>query len=251
MTLGTFVPARRGAPADTTGLRDPLIDAINYSVNNSARTIQRSVGPSEIGTPCTRQLAYKVAESATARDFGDVWPSFLGTAAHRLIAEALELDEKRNPGTWLIELPVQVTPTLRGTMDAFHLPSRTVVDHKVLGDSTHREYSTHGPSEEYRVQAHSYGLGMENAGYTVDRVALALYRRAGRLRDLVVWAEPYDRAIALKAVSRLNDVTMVVSALGNDPVRICQSIPATPGDSCYFCPYKGDQRGMCPGEAAA
>src|SRR4051812_13516148 len=56
--------------------------------NSSARTLQRHLGPSELGHPCDRQVVGKLAGLPTTNHVVDPWPSVLGTATHAWLAEA-------------------------------------------------------------------------------------------------------------------------------------------------------------------
>ena len=256
MPLGSLPRARHdeAAAADATGLRSEIIRVIRHAADNAPRSLQRRIGPSEIGTPCTRQLGYKVADHDPApgrASIHDPWPSIVGTATHAWLADAFEITNadatrRGEPEPWLLEQRVDVGLGLTGSCDCFHVPSRTVLDWKVLGDTQYRRYTSDGPSETYRVQGHCYGLGWERAGFTVDRVGIGFFGRAKRLSDLHIWSEPYDREIALRALKRLRDVGRIVEA-GADPQRL----PAVPGGQCHFCSYQGPaKQGFCPGKTA-
>ena len=253
MALGTLPqsPSQRHAAADETGLRSEIIRNIHTYANSRPRSLQLAVGPSQVGTPCSRELAYQVAQHDTARDAHDPWPSIVGTAVHVWLADAMEyanaqalLDGREQP--WHIERKVDVGLGLKGSCDAFHAPKRTVIDWKILGKTQHAKYAESEPSPGYRVQAHCYGLGYVRAGFEVDRVAIALFQRAGKLSDLHVWSEPFDVEVALRALKRLQMVQQVVGA-GVEPQRV----PATPGGQCYFCSWRGDPaEGFCAGTKA-
>lgn len=254
MALGSLPlsPAAQAAAADETGLRSPIIHAIHDYANSRPRSLQLAVGPSQVGTPCSRQLAFQVAEREQSRDLHDPWPSIVGTAVHAWLADAMEYANAQallagQPQPWHIERRVDVGLGLRGSCDVFHEPTGTVIDWKILGDTQHRKYSNEGPSETYRVQAHCYGLGYFRAGFTVERVAIGLFGRAKRLSDLYIWSEPFDLNVALRALKRLQTVQQVVDA-GIDPLQV----PAKPGGTCFFCSWKGPaNEGFCPGKDGA
>lgn len=251
--LGTFSPkpvnvkARVGATnsngPESEALRLKIIKMVTDASNGAARSLQKAIGPSEIGHPCTRQVAFKVAGIPKNPSWLDPMPSILGTAFHAWMEANLPRDE------WIPERRVHVTDTLSGHSDAYHIPTRTVVDWKLLGNTAHRDYSGGYMSSQYRVQGHSYGLGFANAGYPVDRVALAIFGRAKTLQDLYVWSEPWDPAVAQRAVARLGIVEQYVAATGAGPGNRAPllAIEPTVGDTCYFCPFKGQAtNGLCP-----
>jgi hypothetical protein len=242
-------PAARAAAADPTGLRSEIISNVRAYANSRPRQLQRDVGPSQVGTPCTRELAFQVAHTEPCRDVHDPWPSIVGTATHTWLADAMEYANAQallagRPQPWHIERKVDVGLGLKGSCDAFHEPKRTVIDWKVLGDTQHRKYTNDGPSAGYRVQAHCYGFGYKRAGFQVDRVAIGFFGRAKKLSDLYIWSEPFDETVALRALKRLRLVQQGTSQ-GITPL----SFPATPGGACYFCDYQGDPaQGYCPGK---
>jgi hypothetical protein len=253
MTLGTFSPkpvnvtSRVGATnsngPESEAMRLRIIKLVTDASHGAARNLQKEIGPSEYGHPCTRQIAFKVAGIPKNPDWLDPLPSIIGTAMHSWMETALlPLND------WIPERKVHVTESLFGHSDAYHVPTRTVVDWKFLGNTQHREYASGYVSSQYRVQAHSYGLGFFNAGFPVDRVALAIFSRSKTLQDLYVWSEPWDRAVAQHAVDRLQTVRQYVAVTGAGPLNrtpILQIKP-TSGDTCYFCPFKGtSQQGLC------
>lgn len=237
------------AAADETGLRSEIIRVVRFAADNAPRSLQRRVGPSEVGTPCARQLGYKVSDHppAPGRDtMHDPWPSILGTATHAWLAEAFELanvtaEREGKAAPWHLEQRVDVGLGLNGSCDCFHEPSGVVLDWKILGDTQYRKYTTEGPSETYRVQAHCYGLGWLRAGYVVNRVGIGFFGRAKKLSDLHIWSEPFDLDVALRALKRLRTVQQLVAS-GVEPTRL----PIAPGGACYFCQFRGrPEDGFC------
>lgn len=246
-------------PDSNEGIKRLLTDLIIATAANAPRSRQRRIGPSEVGDPCPRRLAYKIMDWPTVNDGGDPWPSIVGTATHDWLAHALERHNQTEPGRFLIEERVHADDgtvsgyRLSGSCDAYDTHTHTVIDHKVVGDSSMRHYRRNGVREQYRIQAHLYGLGWENAGHTPATVALAFYPRGGMLGGLWVWSEPYDRQAALDALTRLGTIRDLLIAL--DPESrppMWTHIPATPSGSCRFCPWwrpaSTDLSIGCPGE---
>lgn len=238
----TLVPPSKAdvhARADETGLRTPLIEAIKAFAANAPRSLQKAVGPSQVGTPCARQLAFQLSDMDPTRDVHDPWPSIVGTAVHAWLAEAMEYaNTVAREQVWITERRVDAGWGLRGSCDVFHVPSGTVLDWKVLGDSQYTKYTNQGPSETYRTQANVYGLGFKNSGYEINRVGIVFLGRAKPLSGMHIWSEPFDQLRALKAVRRLIKLKSIMAArvegMATNPMRI----PETPGNHCFFCSYK-------------
>lgn len=249
--VGTFTPkALNTKTHHQSYASDPMAEALRQRIikmmtdasNGNARNLQKAIGPSEIGHPCPRTVAYKVAGVDKQPSWNDPLPSIMGVAMHSWMETILPADE------WIPERKVHVTGTLSGSSDAYHIPTRTVVDWKFLGRTQHTKWLGGYTSEQYRVQAHSYGQGFVNAGYPVDRVSVAVFCRAKPLADLFVWAEPWDPDCARRAIERLEILRTYVAASGasNDHRVPLLQVPAVSGDSCFFCPFKGSAlKGLC------
>lgn len=248
MTLGTFVPpAAQGVPAagGVAGLvRADLLTAIHGRYRNNPRSLQAAVGPSQVGHPCARNLAFLAAGHPRSEQYNDPWPSILGTAAHAWLAETLDpLPD------WITERRVHIGGGMSGSGDAFHVPTGTVVDFKILGNTTFTQlrneepdapYWFAGGGQTYRTQIQCYGTGFVNAGFQVRHVALAILGRAKRLSDLFMVSWGYDPAVSAHALARLQAARLLATA-GVHPM----AVPAQPGH-CHFCPFKGSESdGLC------
>lgn len=233
-----------------------LTEAITHDVATRPRSLQAELGPSEIGEECQRKLAYRIAAWPKANRDVDPLASFIGVAAHESIAVALEKVNERRPGTWLIEKRVHTSNTLSGSCDAFHIPTNSVVDHKFVGPASMRKYRSDGPRPTYIVQTNAYALGWERAGYTPKRVVIAFYPRGGNLKDLYVWSAPYDRQIALNALTRVDIIRNAWLALDpeSNPANWA-AFPSSASHACTFCPWYApgsiDLSKGCPSEPGA
>lgn len=222
-------------------LRQEIIHFVTEAAHNSDRSLQKAIGPSEIGSPCPREVAFKVAGVQKQPDYQDPFPSILGTAFHTWM-------ENHLPVGWIPEQKVHVTSTLSGHSDAYHIASRTVVDWKLLGRTQHQAWLGGYTKEQYEIQADCYGLGFVNAGYPVDRVAVAVFCRARPLQDLYLWSRPWNPDNARRALERLDIIKRYVESSGaSDTNRAAVlKVPAVAGDGCYFCRFKGTPlQGYC------
>ncbi len=241
-----------------TELKAMLTEIVHTYEFSRPRSQQVRIGPSEIGEPCARKLAYKLAGMPVPEESrGDPWYAIIGTAVHAWLAESLQRQNElsREAGLaepWLVEHRVEVAPGLTGTMDAFLIPKGVVLDHKVVGKTKHAKVRRHGPGDVYRGQAHAYGLGAWRAGYQVQKVAIAFFPRTTDLRNLYVWSEPFDPDVALRALRRVDVVRELVRKLNpvRDPRQFVR-IPKTVGDGCEYCPWRSpgpDTGERCPGD---
>lgn len=239
-----------GQIGKTHPLKGELVGLIRSVAADSPRSLQRSIGPSEIGADCMRRLAYRLAGIPRANTTSDPWFSIIGTAVHDWLSVAtIHANEKLGRIRWVAEERVTATASgseVTGSCDLYDVDTQTVIDWKVVGASSLRQYQEKGPSAQYRTQVHTYGLGHSQSGRPVREVAIVFLPRSGYLSDTHVWAETYDPTIAEKAITRLASIQQLAIAL---PAAL---IPASPDKTlCCWCPYfrpggAADDTG-CPG----
>lgn len=230
---------------------DTLCDAMNVlegAIRTQPRSMQKLIGPSEIGTDCDHCLAAKLAGwDETERDVA--WVPFMGTAIHAELARIFETDaaQRGEQSRWMVEHRVKVGTIgghqISGTCDLFDQHTGTVLDWKNTGTTSLRAAKRSGPKQVYRIQAHLYGLGYENAGHEVREVAIAhLPRTSMRLSDAVLWSEPYHRQIALDALERANKIHANLQALAsiNTKTRDAWITSQPRADGCFSCPRYPD-----------
>lgn len=196
------------------------------------RSRQKHIGPSELGDPCARELAFKAAGMATGDPFTPSWAAIVGTAIHAMMEKALAADPD-----WVTEKSLDIGGITRGTSDAFHLPTGCVVDWKCSGKAVISKARRRGPADKYRSQINLYGLGWEDAGYDVKKVCLVFLPRTSGIEDRYGWAAPYDRTIAQKTIDRYLGIvqTGIDRDLVNHPERLCE-FEVNP-EGCYYCTH--------------
>lgn len=253
MQLATFTtePTAGDHPL-AEGIRQVVIDADRYA----PRSVQVALGPSEIGEPCARKLAYRLLDETRTNEDSDPWAAIVGTSVHAWLADAFEAANRRlGRIRYLVEKRVQIRTGLTGSCDLFDADTMTVIDHKVVGTTNMRKYKTAhlDPSVlgAYRPQAHLYGVGYANLGLPVREVALAFYPRGGLLSGLHVWSEPFDPAIAQAALDRHDQILALADTLECDrnPANY-RHVPRSPSHGCTYCPWfkPGTDTGQgCPG----
>jgi len=199
---------------------------IEAAMLNAPRTLQTRIGPSEIGNPCDRCLAHKLAGTPERPEAA--WLPQIGTAVHGWL-ESVFLNHETTrvalgmPGRWLSEHRVTVGiiggVEISGSTDLFDTDTGTVIDFKVVGATTIKKAKAYGASLVYSRQAQLYAKGWADDGYTVNTTTiLYLPRNSVSLADTYVWSAPYDRQIALDAIGRANLIAVAIAANGLEAV---------------------------------
>lgn len=255
MALKRFNPST-AAPVfikDKTGWADPIKANILDYLNDRPRSVQVALGPSSAGNPCDRALVGLMSGFEGSPD-SNPWLAGVGTAVHLILADMLEtINAKAGKKVWLVEqeLPIKPPAIPKGNGDGFHIESGTALDWKILGKTSLDDIQKNGPSDLYRIQLHIYGLGYAQLGYQVNDVLLAALPRNANpnlpfLHEAVFWKQAWDMDVAVQAVKRVEALYLRARELNaaGSPKRL-QLVPATPGKSCYFCPFK-HSKAMCP-----
>jgi len=266
MPVATLVPTATpaGPPPSTVAEMRDVLTALDA---NRPRSRQTSLGPSELGTPCQRQIAMKLAGlPRQPEDKRPPWAPMQGTALHALMEEALRFHNAQlGRQRWIVEERLVVDPGLPdidpicGHGDAFDTDTGMVVDWKYVGVTTLREVKRKTiPNEQlvkpdYRVQAHLYGYGHERAGREVRWVRLVFLARSHDYADSTEWTERYDPDVAIQAISRYYATFDLIASLQlNANPTLWAATPAAPGKSCAWCPFRrvgGPADGTgCPGD---
>lgn len=207
--------------ADPATVHADLLAIIEAAITNQPRSLQTTIGPSEIGNPCDRCLAHKLAGTPEAPEIG--WLPFIGTCVHEQLEDIFLRHENTRaslgmPGRFLAENRVtvgQIGQPITGSTDLFDTHTGTVIDWKIVGTTTLKTVRAHGAKPQYVKQAHLYGKGWEDAGYTVKSVLVVfLPRNDISLRRGQRWQEPYNRAVAEAALEHANNLHNAITAFG-------------------------------------
>ena len=231
-----------------------LLDKIKHHSVNAPRSLQKELGPSEVGDPCERKLAYKMFNveppmRPPSRN-NDMWKANVGTAIHTYLEDVYGNDpdfytERRvTVGAWFDGERARV---LQGSTDLYHIPSGTVIDFKTTSVSMMEDYARGKLPEVYRTQIHLYGLGYANDGFDVRRVALLFLPRDNdlNLSTSVLHIEDFDPTIAREGLARLESIAL--RSKDGDFASL-----ATASSYCTRCPWfvsgaKKPNEGRCPG----
>lgn len=207
---------------------------IEHAITQHPRTLQSDLGPSDIGTGCTRCLALLLA-GHKPEEPNVPWLPTVGTALHEwLETTVLQHLAATGGNRYLPEVRVTVGQlrgqNVHGNCDLYDTTEAAVIDYKVTGTTTLKKVRAHGPGDTYRNQIHLYGKGMTALGFPVRSVAIWFLPRNGmRITDGRVFTEPYNPARADAALSRANAIAGGVDALGLDAV-LAQVGPHTGSD---------------------
>ena len=191
------------------------------NINSAPRSLQKTIGPSELGTDCVHCLAAKLA--GWKQNKSAAWLPFIGTCVHehfeRLFSELANvkgLDYKvvtRGPAfpRFATEKRVEVATLnalpepmhVHGSIDLVDYEHHATVDWKIVGSTSLRNAKANGSSQPYRVQASLYGIGLENEGVKVEKNCIYfLPRTSMNLNDMYAWEAPFDRELGEWALWR-------------------------------------------------
>lgn len=210
------------------------------------RSKQTRIGPSDLASPCNRQLGYKLLQVPPVAASEVSLYAYVGTGIHAQLEAALRAYNARaGRERFLIEEPVSVDLgdgiELRGNMDAYDHDTATVIDWKSRGASKPHPRTI----DKHRHQVNLYGLGAVMAGLTVQHTAIVYIPRNGTLRDISVETAAWDQADAQASVDRLTSLH-TIAPLG--PAVLPQLAVA---DDCRFCrwwlPGAENIEAACPG----
>lgn len=229
---------------------------IETRMSSQPRDLQREIGPSELGTSCVHCLAAKLAGWPERRR--PAWLPFIGTCVHarfeQWFQESKETvstgpapeDERRR---FVPEMRVTVGHLqglhagydVRGSIDLYDRKTGSTIDWKIVGNTTLTKVKAHGPSQQYRVQASLYGIGLKNRGEAVrySRIYFLPRNKAG-LNDALPWQAGFDPKPGLWALARaqllVNLMDCIEQAEGPE-VRDSwiKQLPSAGSDGCFQC----------------
>lgn len=246
------------AETENERLKQGLMTIIGWADNNSARSLQTALGPSEIGDPCERRIGYSLAGVTPVNFRADPWAAIVGTAIHQWLEGAVNKyqAEVQDLG-WKTETTLKIDDYVKGHTDLYVPPD--VIDYKSKSKDALEKIRKEGPKEREILQGHLYGLGHYRAGRAVRDIVLVFIPRDGRLKDMYVWREPFNLDLALKALERMYDIVhkLIIADVYAHPEN-WKDIPAMPNHtSCWYCPFwqerdaerTADNTG-CPGASA-
>ena len=217
-----------GGPITHEAAKASILAVIEDAITNHPRSLQKSIGPSEIGTECDHCLAAKLAGWDQVRE-GSAWLPTVGTAVHTWLereAFTRAMFDAFNRPRYLMERRVAVGTIdgveITGSTDLVDVVAGRTWDWKIVGATTLKSAKV-SPSKRYIVQQMLYALGWRRLGILITDVGIAyLPRNDVSLRKAVFWSAPFDEAIALEALARADamarNLRALREAIGEDAV---------------------------------
>lgn len=207
-----------------------------------ARSLQVEVGPSEIGSPCKRQVAYRIAGVAK-RELKDApFASLVGGGVHLVMDDVVGM----HPGRFVTNVKVATQSGLFGTIDLYDREHDAIVDWKSVSDASLKVVRQGGAQPSHLAQIRTYGLAWGNTYSVPPRLLRIVYLpRSGQLKKAIMHEELYDQQTAVETVRAFHALEVEVEQMGP------AAIPPTPSWlDCTYCSYRRpgpvDDEG-CPG----
>lgn len=234
------------AALDVSGVLAAARGLVEDGISNQPRSLQRWIGPSELGNPCDHCLAARLSDWEQVGDKAP-WLPWVGTQVHAGIADAIERHNKRDVKQGVrprfhVEQRVTVGDVgghpVSGSTDLFDALTGTVIDWKIVGETKLREVkSKQSPGATYQAQAHLYGRGWANKGYAVNHVAIAFLPRNSvtGFSSGLIWHEPYDESLAVATLARADRIARnleMTARIGRDREWVA-GLPRAEG--CWDC----------------
>ena len=250
-----------------------LAEIIRHAELSRDRSVQTMIGPSGIGTECTRWLLHMLAEDEpqSSIDVVNHW-AWVGTAIH----DRLERDVKASLFNKDRRFATEVTVTVgqiagrpvKGHVDLVDtLAGPGVVDWKGCGKSSTQkmkaairktggietlakldDFAVPGfrgghPGGKYRAQLQSYGLGVLLTlgirpawvmNYFIPRNSTR--EDAFRSGEVWFWTEPFDPQIAIDALARCNGLADLIAGVGLEAALAMFATEQCTESHCPWCP---------------
>jgi hypothetical protein len=234
-------------------------DVIEPAVREQPRSLQKEIGPSELGVPCKRWMAHKFAGTPPTGIPKTKWAAAIGTAAHdHLSLWCHAYNERHGVNRYLFDLLVYVGDLypgrpITGHLDVYDVWRGVVIDAKFPGASQMDKYrpATAAENPQYEAQVHCYGNGVINAGLPVSAVGILRLPRGGdNLHDAVWKVQPHDPEKGRQALQRAGAIALTVDAIGSRAIPLMPTAEHFCTTCPYFLPRATDLERACPGVEA-
>ena len=243
----TTMPAGEWMPGEQVNIWPGIREQILDHIANQPRSLQKTIGPSELGTTCLHCLTQRLI-GKTNRSNRDVpWLPYIGTAVHsqfeHLFGEKTVCEAERRVYVGALHNMVKEDQTMNiyGSIDLWMPTAGATIDWKIVGDGTLDDVRRHGPSQQYKIQASLYGLGIsrEIPGAMQRSCIYFLPRNQPSIDAAVIYETTFDPQPGMWALERaqliLSLYTTIVIEYGYDIAE--QWADAMPRDPqhCFNC----------------
>lgn len=267
MAANQTIPETTPAPTVESTEWTEIRGIIEDHITNQPRSLQKEIGPSELGTDCLHCLAARLA--GWDKRQSAAWLPFIGTCVHERFEHLFNSrkDEFTVPDDdggepWAVkrfeaERQVDVgaihglhgMSRVHGSIDLYDAETGMTIDWKITGTTTLRNVKANGPSQQYRVQASLYGIGLENDGEPCKRNAIYfLPRNSVSLNDALPIEMDFDPKPGKWALGRAqlmaNLLDLIEESDGTDMRDAwIHALPTSP-THCFQCgTWPDDQLG--------
>lgn len=273
MAANQTVPGKTPTPTVESEEWTEIRGIIEDHISNQPRSLQKEIGPSELGTDCLHCLAARLAGWDKRQSVA--WLPFIGTCVHerfeQLFDENREMttihvpdegsgvgDHDETTSRFEAEKTVHVgeihglhgLQKIRGSIDLYDAENHTTIDWKITGTTTIRNVKANGPSQQYRIQASLYGIGLENDHLECKRNAIYfLPRNNVSLADALPVEFAFDPQPGRWALSRAQLIVNLLDLIEQeDGTEIrdawIHALPTSP-THCFQCgSWPDDQLGQ-------
>ena len=184
---GEWMPADQ-SPSVWPTVREHIVDM----VTNQPRSLQREIGPSELGTQCLHCLVKKLTGHGSGQIRDVAWLPFIGTSVHAQLERMFGgLDGYETERTVLVGNLTDARP-ITGSIDLWDEKNGATCDWKIVGNSTLDDARRHGPSQQYKIQASLYGIGMSHTHPVAASCIFYLPRNQPSLDAAWIYECPFD-----------------------------------------------------------
>lgn len=232
-------PQPKPLDPEAYGLECVLKSLIQLGASLSPRALSGTIGISDAGKPCDRQLAYKHNRTQPS-NLPDPLASLVGIGFHLAMAQLFtRLDA--GTGRFLIEQSVSCRG-IPGTFDLYDRAQRTLFDWKTTTLARLKRIRSEGPPTAHVVQTQLYGQALLEAGEEVKQLALVYIPIDSTLQDIHVWRTIPNTALVDKATER------VFGILFANPVDATPNPSPLCGWCAYHNPHEADSNLSCKGQ---
>ena len=233
-TAGEWMPAEP-APSVWPSIREHIVNM----VTNQPRSLQREIGPSELGTQCLHCLVKKLTGHGSGQIRDVAWLPFIGTSVHAQLERMFGgLDGYETERTVLVGNLTDARP-ITGSIDLWDEHNSATCDWKIVGNSTLDDARRHGPSQQYKIQASLYGIGMSHTHPVAASCIFYLPRNQPSLDAAWIYECPFDPRPGQWALARARLILTLYDSIrveygANIAEQWVNAFPRNP-EHCFHC----------------